>query len=120
MIRRLTNNSGLSFIELLFTISILGVIMISLTPLFINAIEVNKKSESLYKATLLAQGYMENIKATDNITVGEVVENLGDFQVKIEIEEIDTYSDSFYKVIIEIFQGHELLERLEGYKIITQ
>lgn len=120
MIRRLRNCSGLSFIELLFTISILGIIMVSIVPIYVNASLINSKSESLYNATLLAQSYMENIKASDCVTVGQTVESFEDTNIVIDIEEVDNYNKDFYKIIIEVFQGDELMERLEGYKIITQ
>lgn len=120
MIRRLKYCSGLSFIEILFTISILGIIMISIAPLLINTNKINRKSESIYNATLLAQGYMENIKASDCVTVGQTVNTFEDIQIKIDVIEVDKYNTDFYKIIIEIFQSDEPLERLEGYKIITQ
>ncbi|WP_074350208.1 type II secretion system protein [Proteiniborus sp. DW1] len=119
MIRKLRSCSGLSLIELLFTISILGIVMISIAPLMINSNKINRKSESLYNATLLAQGYMESIKASDCITVGRTVEIHDNTQVIIDIEKVVKY-DHFYKVTIEVLQDHELIERFEGYKIIMR
>lgn len=119
MIKRLKNCSGLSLIELLFTISILGIIMISIVPLFISTNKINRESESLYNATLLAQGYMESIKASDYVEVGQTINNFDGIKIKVDIGEVDKYASDFYRIIIEIFQNDELMERLEGYKMIT-
>lgn len=119
MIKRLKNCSGLSLIELLFTISILGIIMISIVPLFISTNKINRKSESLYNATLLAQGYMESIKASDHVEIGQTIDNFDGIKIKVDIGEADKYNSDFYRIIIEIFQNDELMERLEGYKMIT-
>jgi len=120
MIRKLKNSFGISFIELLFTISILCILMVTISPLLLNINKINKKSESLYKATMLAQSYMENIKGSDAILPGETIHNIDDIQVKIHITEIKKYKYGTYKIIIEIYRQDELLERLEGYKMNIQ
>ncbi|MFA5524049.1 MAG: hypothetical protein WDA24_06805 [Tissierellales bacterium] len=119
MIKNKRSNSGLSFIELLFTISILGIIMISIVPLCTNTNKINNISESLYKATLLAQEYMEQIKASDSVTVGQTIDCIDDTKILVDIEKIDKYNSDFYQITIEVFQKDELMESIKGYKIIT-
>lgn len=118
MIKRLRNSSGLSFIELLITVAILGITMISISSLLVNTSKINKKSELQYQSTLLAQSYMENIKASDSITVGQTVNSFGDTKIIVDIVEIDKYEYKIYKIIIEILVGEEVYETLEGYKIV--
>lgn len=118
MIKRLRNSSGLSFIELIITLAILGITMISFSSLLANTNKINKKSELQYMATLLAQSYMERIKASDTINVGQTVDSLEDTKVFVDIVKIDKYKCNIYRIIIEISICDETYEKLEGYKII--
>lgn len=120
MLKRLKNSSGLSFIELLFTIAILGIVMISISSLLINTSKINRESELLYQATLLAQSYMEDIKSSDSVNVGQNIESYEDTKIIVDIVKIDKYKYGFYKITIKVFKDEELLESLEGYKITTQ
>lgn len=116
--KKLKSSSGLSFIELLFVISILGIITLIISPFVTSIYKRNKKAESLYRATMIAQNYMENIKGSNTTLIGETIYNIDDVQVKISITEIKKYQYGTYKIIIEVYRQDELLEKLEGYKMI--
>lgn len=120
MLNKLKTNNGLTLIELLFTLAMFGVIVIWVTGLLINTAVINRKSEQQYKATLIAQSYMENIKASDSINIGETVETIDSFKVIVSISKVSRYRESIYKINIEVLAEDSILERLEGYKIITQ
>ncbi len=120
MVKKYKKNSGLSFIELLFTLAILGITMISISSLLVNTSKINKKSELKYHATLLAQSYMENVKASDSIISELTIDTFEDTKIVVDIIEIDKYKSKFYKIIIEVLINEEVFERLEGYKIVTQ
>lgn len=120
MIKSLKNNVGFSFIELLFTLAILSITFISISFLLVNISRINKMSELQYNATLLAQSYMENIKASDNINVGQTIDIIEDGEIIIDIIEINKYQDKIYKINIEVIINEKVSERLEGYKTILQ
>lgn len=94
--------------------------MISISPLLINTSKINKKSELKYHATLLAQSYMENIKASDSIISELTIDIFENTKIVVDIVEINKYKSKFYKIIIEVSIDGEVFERLEGYKIVTQ
>ncbi|MGF7056990.1 type IV pilus modification PilV family protein [Brassicibacter mesophilus] len=118
MVKRLNNNIGLSLIELLFTLAILGITVIAVSSLLVNTAKINKKSEQQYNATLLAQSYMECIKASSDINIGRTIHFDDDFKIIIDISEIDEYHDKMYKVIIEIISNGNILEKLGSYKVL--
>lgn len=120
MIKELKNSFGLSFVELLFTLAILGITMISISSLLVSTTKINKESEIQYQATLLAQRYLEKIKASDTVSVGKTVINSDNTKATIDIIEIEKYESKLYKIVVEISFYGEIYERLEGYKIITQ
>lgn len=120
MIKKLRNSSGVSFIELIITLAILGITMISYSSLLANTSKINKKSELQYRATLLAQSYMERIKALDTINIGQTIDSFEDTIILVDIVEIDKYNCNIYKIIIEVSICDVIYERLEGYKIVYQ
>jgi len=120
MIKRLKNDIGLSLVELLFTLAILGITVIAISSLLINTAKINKKSEQQYNATLLAKSYMEYIKASDGVNVGKSIYFAENVEIIIDICEINKYKDQMYKVVIEVISNDETLEKLEGYKILSK
>lgn len=118
MLKELKNNNGLTLIELLFTLAILGIVTIAVIALLTNAAFINRKSEQQYNATLIAQTYMENIKATENIEIGQTIEIFNDFKILIDVSEVNKYNNMIYKVRVEVLIDEKTLEVFEGYKIL--
>lgn len=120
MFKKLKCNSGISFLELLFAISILSIIFIFILPLISSIKNINKNTEYQYRATLLAQSYMDQIKASETVETGQTTEFIEDAEIIINISEIDEYEGDIYKVTIEVIIEGNTLEKLEGYKIIKE
>lgn len=60
------NIKGLTLIEIIITLAILGVVVTPLMSMFVTSQKINIESEIKYRAIQLAQKYMEEIKS-DNI-----------------------------------------------------
>lgn len=58
------DNRGLSLIELLVAITVLGIICIPLITAFINSARINRNAQRVQSASTLAQSIMEEYKAT--------------------------------------------------------
>lgn len=112
------NSSGFTLIEVLYSIAIFGIINLALSSMLATTIKSYRLSKNQFEATLLAQSYYERIKAESEVILGETVIESGDFAIVINIVELDEYKDCMYKVIVQIFYGEELLEEIEGFKII--
>lgn len=65
MEKRTGDNRGLSLIELLVAIVVLGVVCIPLIVTFINSAKINRNAKRVHSATVLAQSIMEEYKSTD-------------------------------------------------------
>lgn len=63
MLNKLSDKRGITLIEIIITIAILGIVIIPLTTLFVNATRNTKLSEDLMIATSIAQKYLEKIKS---------------------------------------------------------
>lgn len=55
------SNKGLTLIEIVASIALLSIIVLSIIPMFIQSAQSNKNSKEIMDATLLAQTEMENI-----------------------------------------------------------
>ncbi|CAH2214669.1 PilW family protein [Tepidibacter aestuarii] len=72
-------NKGLTLVELVVSLALLGIIIAPLSSFFVNTIKVNKNSENQMIANQLAQKYMEQLKFSKNIVFtdeeGELMED---------------------------------------------
>ncbi|SHH46238.1 type IV pilus modification PilV family protein [Tepidibacter thalassicus] len=86
------SNKGLTLVEIIVSLAILGIIIAPLSSLFVSTIKINKDSENRMKADLLAQKYMEEEKHSD--VTGEKNETIsdGDFQINKKVEKYGSYS----------------------------
>lgn len=57
------NNKGLTLIEILITLAVLGIVVSPLMSMFITSQKINNESEMKYRAVQLAQQHIETIKA---------------------------------------------------------
>ena len=57
------NNKGLTLVEILITIAVLGIVIIPLMSMFITSQKMNNESEMKYRAIQFAQEELETIKA---------------------------------------------------------
>ncbi|WP_099190675.1 PilW family protein [Tepidibacter mesophilus] len=61
------SNKGLTLVELIVSLAILGIIIVPLSTFFVNTIKINKDSEDRLKANQLAEKYIEKTKFSDSI-----------------------------------------------------
>ncbi len=72
------NNKGVTLIESIITIALLALVLVPLSNLFVAAIKNNSYSEASIEMKELAQGYMEQIRATPFTSLDTVlVDNNG-------------------------------------------
>ena len=112
------NSSGFTLIEVLYSIAILGIINLALSSMLATTINSYRLSKKQFEATLLVQNYYERIKAISCVEPGETIIESGGFTIVIDIVELDEYKDCMYKIIIKIYDGDELIEEIEGFKVI--
>ena len=60
-----SDNRGLSLIELLVAIVVLGIVCIPLITTFVNSAKINRNAQRVHSASTLAQSIMEYYKSTD-------------------------------------------------------
>lgn len=65
--KNLFNSKGLTLIEIIVTLALLGIIISPVMGFFIYSQKINNESETEYKSIQLAQKYMEEIKSMDKI-----------------------------------------------------
>lgn len=63
--KKLFNNKGLTLIEIIMTLSILGVVVTPLMGMLITSQKINSEGSREYKSLQVAQQYMEEIKAME-------------------------------------------------------
>lgn len=88
---KLLNNRGLSLVEVIMTLAILGVVICPLMNLLILSEKINKEGEIEYRAIQIAQHYMEEIKAMDEIDISGYVYNPEKMCYERIITAIDNY-----------------------------
>ncbi len=67
MSRLLKNNKGFTLVEIIITIAILSIIIIPIYSLFLTSAKANNMSVHKLNATMIAQSYMEELKAKETI-----------------------------------------------------
>ena len=60
---RIKNNKGLTLVEILITLAVLGIVIMPLMSMFITSQKMNNESEMKYRAIQFAQEELETIKA---------------------------------------------------------
>lgn len=63
MLKYLKNKNGVTLIELLITLVILGIVIVPLSGLLINSVKINTDSRNVMEANYIAQTFIENWKA---------------------------------------------------------
>lgn len=72
---RLFNNKGLTLIEVIMTLAILGVVICPLMNMLVLSEKINKEGQIENKSIQTAQYYMEETRAMDGIDMGAYVYN---------------------------------------------
>lgn len=67
MINYFNNHQGLTLIEVLVSIALIGIVAISIMGLFVTSLQNNHHSKALIENTILAKDVMENVKQEFNL-----------------------------------------------------
>ena len=62
MVRKLKNNKGISLVEVLVSVAIIGIMIIPITNMVTTSIKTNKKSETRQYGMLLGEEVLEQIE----------------------------------------------------------
>lgn len=96
------NSKGLTLVEIIITLAILGIVITPLMSMFLTSQKINRESELKYDAIQLAQKYMEEIKSVNymNLSSG------GDYTAKGSGEYFrEIPDDGGYQIEIELKDG---------------
>lgn len=89
----LKNRKGITLIEIIVTLAIVGIIVVPISTLFISTARTNKFAEDKMEATALAQNYMERVKASTDVNVWDnIINTEGKFKVEIDINKYSKYN----------------------------
>lgn len=120
---RLFNNRGLTLVEVIMTLAILGVVICPLMNLLVLSKKINYEGEIQYMAIQRAQYYMEEIRAMDGIDTGEFVYNAEKMcyeriinaqdNSRVEIR-VRVGSYGLHYIEVDVLSGEELVNSLVG------
>ena len=108
IMNRLFNNRGLTLIEVIMTLAILGVVICPLMNMLVLSEKINKEGQIECKSIQTAQYYMEETRAMDEIDMGAYIYN----PERLCYERIITTPDN-YRAEIRIKMGSYGLHYIE-------
>jgi prepilin-type N-terminal cleavage/methylation domain-containing protein len=126
----ISNNRGMTLVELIVTIAVLGILIVPVTSMFVFSAKINMAASNEYEAAMFAQSYMEEIKAMEeldtqkyayNTATGKyerfVPETENNFGVQITIE---VGEGIVYLIEVSTIQDGEVVKSLEGSKVFGE
>ncbi|HAS92756.1 MAG TPA: hypothetical protein DCS12_11190 [Clostridiales bacterium] len=126
--KELFNNKGLTLVEIIMTLGILGVVICPLMNLLVLSQKINSEGEKEYKVIQTAQYYMEEIRAMDEIDTGVFVYNSGEMcYERIVLDVLDDYraeikitpgSYGLHYIEVNILNDGEVINSLTGSIVI--
>ena len=120
MNKKTRQNSGFTIIEMMFSLAIFAILFIAISSLMITTLKISQNTKHQYRATLLAQKRFEEIKTSKDILEGLYNYECNDYILDEEIIEVEGYKGRVYKIIIKVSLKDEILETIEGLKIIKK
>lgn len=118
MYKKTKFNEGFTIVEIMFSIAIFAILFIAISSLILTVLKVSQNAKHQYRATLFAQKRFEEIKASKDVVEGLYNYEYDDYTIDEEIIEVKEYKGRVFRVIIKVFRGEEILETIEGLKII--
>lgn len=127
MINLRTNEKGISLIEVIISIFILGILSIPIFGLLSSNISINSASKNQIIATNLAEHKMEELKFSENINLGKETIHVNGFVVESVIEIVDRKDilideeENFkfynlYRLIVEVKKDEKTIEKIFTYR----
>jgi prepilin-type N-terminal cleavage/methylation domain-containing protein len=127
---RIANNHGMTLVELIVTIAVLGILIAPVTSMFIFSAKINLAASNGFEAAMLAQSYMEEIKAMKELDTQKYVYNsvTGKYERFVpEMENsygaqitIERGEGIAYLIEVSIIHDVEVIKCLEGSKIFGE
>lgn len=124
------NNRGMTLVELIVTIAVLGILIAPVTSMFVFSAKINMAASKEFEAAMLTQSYMEEIKAMEEIDMQKYVyndvtgkyeflapETENNYGAEITIEKGDGI---VYLIDISIIKDGEVIKSFEGSKIFGE
>lgn len=124
---RMFNNRGLTLVEVIMTLTILGIIICPLMNLFVLSMKISNGGENEYKSIQTAQYYMEEIRAMDEIDMGDYVYNPEKVCYERNITALDNYraeirikkgSYGLHYIEVDILSEGEVINSLVGSVVL--
>lgn len=121
LFRKKTNKEGLTLIEVIISLAILGIIIVPLLNMFVFSTVTNSKSEDILDATYVAQNIMEYryAESKDGSLIPLSDEYPDPFDVDYWVdEEIVEVSSNLIRVIVKVYSDSsksELKAQMETY-----
>lgn len=116
--------SGVTLVELIIVIVIVGICFISIMSLFVNALRINMENEVRTVATTLAHGKMEEILQTEdysNTGPSSFSSPFGDYKYEVTVKEWDLADSNSNTTgeIVEVKVSHNLIENVKMRTLFT-
>lgn len=128
--KRLFNMDGLTIVEIIMSLAILGIVICPLMSMFVFSQNLNNKSEIEYKSILQAQKYMEEIQAMDTLDITDYQFNSeNDCYERIINESVNNYGteiiikpdsrNMIFDIEIVLKKSEQVINKLKGSKIFN-
>lgn len=123
---RIINNSGMTLVELIITMAVLGILIAPVMTMYVFSAKINMEAANEYKSAMLAQSYMEEIQAMEYLDTQKYKYNSGTGKYECIVPETEgNYGAEItiagegivYSINISIIQGGNVIRKLEGSKI---
>jgi len=128
--KRLLSIDGLTIVEIIMSLAILGIVICPLMSIFIFSRKINNKNEIVYKSMQQAQSCMEEIQAMDFLDSANYKFNSKNaYYERIIYEYVNNYSteiiikpdsrNMIYDVEIVQKKDQQVINKLKGSKIFN-
>lgn len=124
----LRRKDGITLVELIITLAILGAVIVPIMNLFVMSAKVNHLSGREYKSMLEAQMYVEEFKALPSIDISRyiydpisgsyirtVLQTDNEYGAEIKIKSKSNY---LYSIEVKVFDDGEEINNLVATKIV--
>lgn len=120
MNRRIRKNSGFTLIEVIISFTIFAIFLTSFLSMMMTLFKISQESNHQYQATVLAQKHIEELKALSGIAEAHNIYEYEGYIIDEEVSAADGYEDRLYKITVKVSRDEQLLETIEGLKIVKE
>lgn len=122
-------NSGITLVEIIVTVGVAGILIVPLMSMFVFASGINSRSNEEFQAVMLAQAYMEEIKAMDELDREKYTLNneTGKYEMFVPetennfgVEAVIQQAGIIYYIDIYVKHDGETISSLKGSRIFIE